>query len=141
MFTTFFFAIAQTLFNILKNGFCLVIQKNLEQTLKNILTTIKVKINKYQIFQWFDVLNSTSKNNKTKVGCGFGVEEELQEGVLHRMEMFIKNIYWPKKGKPLPFELGIVCAIKSLRCLLEEFRAEGYQYILTARLNQVPIFH
>ena len=53
------------------------------------------------------------------------------------MEVFVKNIYWPKKGKPLPFELGILCSINSMRSLLAEFKEEGYEYLITARLNQV----
>ena len=89
-------------------------------------------------FQWFDVHNSYKKSYKSTVGCAYGVHQEEQDKVLNRMMTFIQNVYWRGKGKPLPFELGIVCAIKSLQALLCEVKEEGFEYILTSRTNQVP---
>ena len=48
----------------------------------------------------------------------------------------MKNIHWKGKTNVLPFEKGIVCGINSLRNLFKDLKDCGYNYILTARLNQ-----
>ena len=53
------------------------------------------------------------------------------------MELFISNLNWgPHHPAKLPFQHGILCGIQSIRSLLKEVKQEGWQYLLTARLNQ-----
>ena len=52
------------------------------------------------------------------------------------MELLVENMcFYPKKGK-IPFQKGILCGIRAIRDLFKEVKAEGWTYILTARLKQ-----
>ena len=52
------------------------------------------------------------------------------------MELLISNLNWGPQTAKLPFQYGILCGIKSLRSLFKEVKNEGWEYLLTARLNQ-----
>ena len=52
------------------------------------------------------------------------------------MQFLVENLSWGPTSAVLPFQHGILCGIKSLRSLLDEIENEGWEYILTARLNQ-----
>ena len=62
--------------------------------------------------------------------------KEQQLNALKKMKFLMENIsFYPKKSK-LPFQFGILCGIESMQRLYTEMKSEGWQYILTARLNQ-----
>ena len=88
------------------------------------------------IDKWFDIFNSRLSLDKKSLGCGFDIHMEDQNKAQDEMVAFTENIIVVDKYVLIPCMTGIVNSIKSLRDLFTDLSREGYNYFLTARLNQ-----
>ena len=87
----------------------------------------------------FDVLNSrvpVCPGNKLKSAYGNSFQE--QENALNEFHKLISTMRAAGKKRTtlLPFQKGFIISIKSIRCLYQDLRKEGYTYLLTSRCNQ-----
>ncbi len=86
----------------------------------------------------FDVLNSRRPVDDNQLKSAFGLNLfNLQNSALAEMKRAVYHMRVGKNKNMLPFQIGIVMSIESLRGLYRDF-VNVYQghYILTARLNQ-----
>ena len=84
-------------------------------------------MNSRQKFEWAD--------NK----CGLGIRRDKQLNSLEKMLDLVKNMSFGKVKRSLikkPFQTGIIVSIKSTLELFKDLSNEGFEYLLTSRLNQ-----
>ena len=69
------------------------------------------------------------------LGCGYGVFLDDQSRVLSSMEFSIAEMRVKGKDELLPFQVGILVSIASIRGLFQDIWAEGKQCLLTGRCS------
>ena len=92
------------------------------------------------INDWFDVMNSKNFDNRNRLKTPFGKNEDIlrdQMDVLNRMDEFLSKLE-VMSSAPQKWIDGIQNNIKSTKMLFKDLVIDGpFQYIFTARLNQV----
>ena len=92
---------------------------------------------------WFDTMDSARRFHYNRNKSGLGMNWESQEESLKKMldltqSMVVgktKTMKGPRK-EMVTFQKGIICSIQSVLALWGELKEEGFQWLLTRRLNQ-----
>ena len=74
--------------------------------------------------------------NANPLKSAYGIQLDKQNLALQKMEALVKNLYWRGKKARLPFEYGILANINVIRELRQDLSCYGYNFLLTARVNQ-----
>ena len=53
------------------------------------------------------------------------------------MKNLMKNSKWKTRRTLLPCQIGIIANCNTIMALLEEIKSEGFDFLLTRKLNQV----
>lgn len=90
---------------------------------------------------WFDVFNSkvpeSDSRNRVKA---YGLALNEQNEILNKMETTMSDLRKIGSKHSLPFQRGIIIAIRSLKQLFIDMKSDfGIRYILTYHLNQDPL--
>ena len=96
------------------------------------------------INDWFDIMDSRNGYHRyNNLKSGLGAFWESQEEILRKMLALTEsmvvgpttNMKNPRK-EMLPFQKGILCSINAVLALWAELKEEGFDWLLTHKLNQ-----
>ena len=90
----------------------------------------------------FDVMNSSKIFHRyNKLKCALGINEEQQRDALMKMEQLLLSMTFGNSSgnrsrhQMMPFQKGMIVAIRSTLILFEQLRKEGFRYLMTTKVS------
>ena len=85
-------------------------------------------------------MNSTTVEHTNKLKCAYGVHESQQNEALVKMKKLLLSIkFGATEGRArrerMPFQKGLIVGIRGFLYLFDQLQKDGFQYLMTVKVN------